>query len=125
MLIANELVKFQVRGPGLMNLFKLFSEVPSTEHTFEYIVRIQPQLEKGQLGDYYITNFELVRKLTEQELESVAVEMKRFHENRIALKQSYEAVAKENKPQDELPVIDVDEGGDEDRGHDQLVNEVG
>lgn len=126
-----EVIKFRVRGSGLTGFFEYLKELGNSKtHTFEVLTRIQPNQQHNESldKDYYAPHFEVARVLKEAEIEKIAPKMEAFHENLAALKATYAAAAPveeseepvpqdpiidlgEEHKEDEVPVIDLEEGG--------------
>lgn len=64
----NEIVKLQIKGKGLSNLFDYWKGFKPDEHIFQYVTQIQTQQEESPLGPYMTPVFGRLKEVDDIEL---------------------------------------------------------
>jgi len=85
----SELVRLNVKGSSLgsnnkaedtTSFYDYLKKFTKDEHFYEYVTDISTVKEKSNLGEYHAMNFSRGAKLTDQQMEKVATEMKKVHQ---------------------------------------------
>ncbi len=106
-----EIVKLQVKGKGLSNLFEFMKEMKdeSKGHMFEYLLSIGIKEEEGKLGTFYSMTFETDKKI--EKLDDVAAKMEEVSSKLLEIDEYFKAqtppatVDKDIPEKEDIPVI--------------------
>jgi len=102
-LMDGEIVKLEVKGKGLSNLFDYWKEqFESSEHIFQFITKVSISEKSSPLGSYYAMNFEKgreIKDLTEvgEKLNEVTTNIEKIDSYYIEQVPSYEIEEPENE----------------------------
>jgi len=110
---SKEVIKLEVKGKGLSNLYPYWKEFASNEHIFQFISKVCIEEKESPLGPYYAMTFEKGDKVADgEELELVAKNILEIADNIERVESYYaEYTPSEDKEitEEEIPVIDEDE----------------
>lgn len=113
-----EIIKFQVKGAGLGNLFDYFRELDEAgKHIFEVETLINPSEEEGELGKYFATVFSIGEEVKGERLALVALKIQELSKNFKEIKERYQSTRVEPKldevnqglSEKKLPEVDYDD----------------
>ena len=117
-LFGGEVVKLQVKGKGLGNLFNYWQEFGADEHTFEVMTSLNSVKESNSLGTFFAMTFEKARVLDDEEMELVGKKIEEVSETIEKIENFYssykptqEATGDIEIKDEEIPVINVEEEG--------------
>lgn len=65
---TNEIVKLQIKGKGLSNLFDYWATFKPNEHIFQYVTQIKAQEERSNLGSYMAPVFGRLKEVDDLDL---------------------------------------------------------
>lgn len=109
-LIDDEIVKLEVKGKGLSNLFDYWRDAfDSSEHIFQFISKVSISEETSPLGAYYAMNFEKGKEIKDlnkvgEKINEVATNIEKIDSYYAEQVPRYDIEEPENKS--EIPVIE-------------------